>query len=169
MELTTVLANLLATGCALLLMRRGPSRRLKRLILTVGLISLSQTAALLHVRLMAQASLGGLFELAAAVLSCYAVYLLGLEIVDRNFTSWKLRLMATEASRGAGRASRATEPDARADQHIAPAVEPHPNLVTADASRLTRDLLGMVRIIGTRDELDAEKDPTRPVRDTWLR
>lgn len=98
----TILVNLLATGCAILLIKRGPTKRLKLLTLTVGLMALSQSAALLGtvracdgtpaISIEAHLSLTGL-------LSLLAMYLLGLEIYDRNLTDRRLRLSEYEAMR----------------------------------------------------------------------
>jgi hypothetical protein len=96
MVFTTILANLLATGCAILLVHRGPSRRLKLLAFTVGLMSLSQTAALLHtVGIWSVPAVGvaQLHELLVAGLALQAIYLLGQEVYEQNYKDRKLRLI----------------------------------------------------------------------------
>jgi len=95
MVFPTILANLLATGCALLLVKRGPNRRLKLLSLTVGLISLTQTAALLHSgQTCNSGSTPVVFghQVLTGVMALVAIGLLGLEIFDRNRTERRLRL-----------------------------------------------------------------------------
>ena|SRR5260370_1248484 len=62
---STALAHFLTTGCALMLMRRGPNRRLRLLTVTVGLMSLSQTIMLLQSGGLWQAAsvyIGGLHQ-----------------------------------------------------------------------------------------------------------
>ncbi|MBV6430321.1 MAG: hypothetical protein IANPNBLG_00430 [Bryobacteraceae bacterium] len=105
MVFTTILANLLATGCALLLVHRGPSRRLKLLAFTVGLMSLSQTAALLHtVGIWSVPAVGvaRLHELLVAGLALQAIYLLGQEVYEQNYKDRKLRLIEFDFMRPLG-------------------------------------------------------------------
>jgi hypothetical protein len=78
-----VIANLTATGCALLLVRRGPSPRLRLLTLTVGMMSLAQTSSFLYAQgiwtggqLYMQHAHHGVM----AGFSVLAIYLLGKEI-----------------------------------------------------------------------------------------
>lgn len=94
-----VAANLITTGCALLLVRRGPSPRLRLLTLSVGLLALSQNAHFLY----SQGIWSGgdlyfrqLHHSLVAGLSLLAIYLLGSEIHDRNLTDRKLRLAEHE-------------------------------------------------------------------------
>lgn len=98
MVLTTILANLLSTGCAVLLVRRGPSPRLRLLTMVVGLASLSQTAAFLHAQGIWQIGTGitTLHQLLVGALSLCAIHLLSREIRDRNLTDRKLRLTEHE-------------------------------------------------------------------------
>lgn len=96
MILSTVAANLATTGCALLLLRRGPSSRLRLLTLTVGLMSLAQTAACLHSNAIwagGSTYVSQAHEPLVACLSLLSIYLLGVEIWDRNLTDRKLRLL----------------------------------------------------------------------------
>ena len=95
MILTTVIANLLATGSALLLMRRGPTPRLRLLVLTVGLMSLAQTASYIQAHGAWTPFSGVLADfdhLTVGALSLLAIYLLGQEIYDRRGTDRRLRL-----------------------------------------------------------------------------
>jgi hypothetical protein len=95
----TIIANLATTGCALLLVRRGPTRRLKTLTLTVGLMSLAQTAGCLHAQglLMGTAPyLAQVHQLLAAGLSLIAIFLLAREVFDRGLMDRKLRLAEHE-------------------------------------------------------------------------
>jgi hypothetical protein len=95
----TIIANLATTGCALLLVRRGPTRRLKTLTLTVGLMSLAQTAGCLHAQglLMGSAPyLAQVHQLLAASLSLIAIALLAREVFDRGLMDRKLRLAEHE-------------------------------------------------------------------------
>ncbi|MCC6363609.1 MAG: hypothetical protein IT165_08785 [Bryobacterales bacterium] len=106
MVFTTILANLLATGCALLLVHRGPSRRLKLLAFTVGLMSLSQTAALLHsvgIWSAPAAHVAQFHELLVAALALQALYLLGQEMYEQNYKDRMLRLIEFEFMRPLGR------------------------------------------------------------------
>ncbi len=92
MIFSTIAANLATTGCGLLLIQRGPSRRLRLLTLSVGLMSLTQTAACLQFY-----SPGSLSDSSAlfpqghqslvACLSMLCIYLLGTEIWNRNFAN----------------------------------------------------------------------------------
>lgn len=97
--LPTIIASLCATGCSLLLVRRGPSPRLRYLTLTVGLMSFAQTANLLH---MQGVWTGGslyvvhVHQSLVAGLSLLAMYLLAVEVYDRNFTDRRLRLAEHE-------------------------------------------------------------------------
>jgi hypothetical protein len=93
-------ANLLATGCSLLLIKRGPTRRLRLLSLTVGLMALSQSAVLLESAGIC--ATGGpaatdIHQTLTGALSLLAIYLLGLEIYDRNVTDRRLRLAEFDA------------------------------------------------------------------------
>lgn len=96
---SVILASLLATGSALLLIRRGPTRRLRQLALTVALISLAQTVELLHgiwvtaLPVQSGSDVSSLQRLVVAALSLMAIYILGIEIQDRNSTDRQLRLM----------------------------------------------------------------------------
>jgi hypothetical protein len=96
MILPTIIANLTTTGCAILLLRRGPSRRLRLLTLAVGLMSLSQTVAWVYSHSFGTdtPALGlQVHQALVACLSLLAIYLLGSEIYDRNYTDRKLRLL----------------------------------------------------------------------------
>lgn len=99
MMYSAILANLLATGCAILLVRRGPSPRLRQLTLVVGIVSLSQTAALLHAQGIwyLAPQLTTIHQLLAAAFSLCALHLLRREIADRNLTDRRLRLAEYEA------------------------------------------------------------------------
>lgn len=93
MVFPTIAANLSTTGCVLLLLRRGTSRRLKLLTWTVGLMSLAQTAATLHHTGIWSGGSSYVMEAHLTLVACLsllAIYLLGQEILDRNHTSRKL-------------------------------------------------------------------------------
>ncbi len=95
-----IVANLLATGCSLLLIKRGPTKRLRLLSLTVGLMALSQSALLLQSAGVCRggtAEAVGFHQALTGALSLLAIYLLGLEIYDRNFTDKRLRLAEYDA------------------------------------------------------------------------
>lgn len=87
--LPTVIANLATTGCALLMVRKGPTRRLKILTFTVGLMSLAQTASFLT-------GIPAAYQVLAASLSVVALFVLAREIHDRVKMDRKLRLTETE-------------------------------------------------------------------------
>ncbi len=94
-----VIANLIATACALLLVRRGPSPRLRLLTLTVGLMSLAQTTSFLHAQGIwtgGKLYMDSIHHVLVAALSLLAIYLLGTEIYDRNLTDRRLRLAEHE-------------------------------------------------------------------------
>ncbi len=93
MELLTILASLLVTGSALLLIKRGANRRLKLLALTVGLMSLTQIVVLLQATRHSRSRIVEAYQLLVATLSLTAVYLLGLEIRDRRRADRQLRLL----------------------------------------------------------------------------
>ena len=93
MELLTILASLLVTGSALLLIKRGANRRLKLLALTVGLMSLTQIVVLLQATRHSRSRIVEAYQLLVASLSLTAVYLLGLEIRDRRRADRQLRLL----------------------------------------------------------------------------
>jgi hypothetical protein len=101
MILTTILANLMVTGAALLMLRRGPTKRLKLMTLAVGLMSLAQTVAYMHLQ--------GVFALDPGVvlmvhqwlvigLCVGSLYLLGREIYDRSSRERTMRLMEHAAN-----------------------------------------------------------------------
>lgn len=97
-----VIANLTATGCALLLTRRGPSPRLRLLTLTVGMMSLAQTTSFLYAQGVwtgGQLYMQHVHHELMAGFSLLAIYLLGKEILDRNLTDKRLRLAEHEAIR----------------------------------------------------------------------
>jgi hypothetical protein len=98
---STVLAHFLTTGCALMLIRRGPNRRLRLLTVTVGLMSLSQTIMLLQCGGLWQTSsiyLAGIHQALIGGLSLLAIHLLGKEIYDRKHTDQRLRLIEHETA-----------------------------------------------------------------------
>ena len=97
--ITAIMANLAATGCALLLLRRGATRRLRLLTLAVGLMSLSQTASLVHAKGMwldADVETTQLHQMLSGCLSLLAIYLLGREMYERAIMERKLRLTEHE-------------------------------------------------------------------------
>ena len=93
-----VVANVLTLAWALKLLGRQPNRRLRHLVLTVCIVSISQTVAFLC-HLQGQS----LMQAAAVLQQCVtsmgtmaAVYLLWVEIRDRNRTDQMLRLAEHE-------------------------------------------------------------------------
>ena len=110
MILPTIIASLCATGCSLLLVRRGPSRRLRYLTLTVGLMSFSQTANLLHIQGVwtgGSSYVVNVHQSLVAGLSLLAMYLLAAEVYDRNLTDRRLRLAEHELLMAGGRREKA--------------------------------------------------------------
>jgi hypothetical protein len=94
-----IVANLAATASALLLARRGPTRRLKLLTLTVGLMALAQTTGYLQSQGIWNSGgehVASIHQSLAALLSLMAIYLLGSEIYDRSVVDRKLRLTEHE-------------------------------------------------------------------------
>lgn len=98
MAMLLVVANGLTLVWALKLLGRQPNRRLRHLVLTVSIVSISQTVAFLC-HLQGQS----LMQAAAVLQQCVtsmgtmaAVYLLWVEIRDRNRTDQMLRLAEHE-------------------------------------------------------------------------
>ena len=115
-----ITANLLATGSALLLIKRGPTRRLRLLSLTVGLMSLSQSAVLLQsvgFCVDSNTSAVGWHQTLTGALSLLAIYLLGLEIYDRNVTDRRLRLAEFDAMQPKGDPSKGISPGSISGTH----------------------------------------------------
>jgi hypothetical protein len=94
----TLLAHFLATGCAVLLSRRGPSRRLRLLSLVVGLMSLTQTTAFLHRNhlLTGLQQMADIHEALVALLCIAAITLLGWEIIERRWSETRMRILEHE-------------------------------------------------------------------------
>lgn len=98
MAILLIAANALTLIWASRLLGRQPNRRLRALVLTVGIVSVSQTVAFFS-HLQGQS----LIQAAMAVQQCVtslgtmaAVYLLWVEIRDRNQTDRMLRLTEYE-------------------------------------------------------------------------
>jgi hypothetical protein len=94
----TLLAHFLATGCAVLLSRRGPSRRLRVLSLVVGLMSMTQTMAFLHRNHLVTGLQGmaDIHEALVALLCIVAIVLLGTEVIDRRWVDTRMRILEHE-------------------------------------------------------------------------
>jgi hypothetical protein len=98
LAVSTILANVLTTGFALVLLRRHPNRRLRYLVLMVGMVSFTQTAALfgmLNVRGLSEA-IGHFHYFITAMAGMSFIYVLWREISDRNRTDRMLRLAEHE-------------------------------------------------------------------------
>lgn len=95
-EMLTVLVNLVATGSSMLLLRRGSSRRLRRLILAVGIMSMAQLSVAVYSAIAGSAPLPTLYQALVGVMALYALYLLYDETRDRNMTDLRLRLAEHE-------------------------------------------------------------------------
>lgn len=98
MAILLIMANGLTLVWALKLLGRQPNRRLRYLVLTVSIVSISQTVAFLC-HLQGQS----LIQAASVLQQCVtsmgtmaAVYLLWVEIRDRNCTDQMLRLAEYE-------------------------------------------------------------------------
>lgn len=109
-------ANGMTLAWALKLLSRQPNRRLRHLVLTVSIVSISQTVAFLC-HLQGQS----LMQAAAVLQQCVtsmgtlaAVYLLWVEIRDRNRTDQMLRLAEHENQVRSGRMLRDAKMAARA-------------------------------------------------------
>ena len=116
MAILLVGANGLTLAWALKLLGRQPNRRLRHLVLTVSIVSMTQTAAFLS-HLQGQS----LMEAAAVVQQCVtsmgtlaAVYLLWVEIRDRRRTDAMLRLAEHESNVRHGKVMREARMAARA-------------------------------------------------------
>ncbi|MFN0105057.1 MAG: hypothetical protein ACKV2U_23605 [Bryobacteraceae bacterium] len=98
MAVLLIMANGLTLAWALKLLGRHPNRRLRHLVLTVSIVSISQTVAFLC-HLQGQSLLQAASVLQQCVTSMgtmAAVYLLWVEIRDRNRTDRMLRLAEHE-------------------------------------------------------------------------
>lgn len=98
MPILLIGTNVLTLVWALKLLARQPNRRLRHLVLTVSIVSITQTVAFLC-HLQGQS----LLQAASALQQCVtsmgtmaAVYLLWVEIRDRNRTDQMLRLAEHE-------------------------------------------------------------------------
>ena len=123
MDLMTVLllaTNGLTLVWALRLLGRQPNRQLRHLVLTVSIVSCSQTVAFLC-HLQGQS----LIQAASVLQQCVtsmgtmaAVYLLWVEVRDRNRTDQLLRLAEHENQARRGRMERKAQAIA-SSQHVA--------------------------------------------------
>jgi len=103
MVLLAVIANLMAAGCAMLLIRKGSTRRLRLLVLVVGLMSLGQTVLCLQATGVINLQLLSALPLHVVItagLSLHSVYLLGLEVRERNLNERRMRLVEHELHSG---------------------------------------------------------------------
>ena len=115
MPLFLLTANFLTIVWALKLLARQPNRRLRHLVLTVSIVSVTQTVAFLC-HLQGQS----LLEAASALHQCVtsmgtmaAVYLLWVEMRDRNRTDQMLRLAEHESQVRRSRLDRSVREGAR--------------------------------------------------------
>jgi phosphatidylserine synthase len=116
MPLLLLSANILTLLWAVKLLSRQPNRRLRHLVLTVSIVSVSQTVAFLC-HLQGQS----LLQAASALQQCVtsmgtmaAVYLLWVEIRDRNRIDQMLRLAEHENQLRRSRVDRSVREGARA-------------------------------------------------------
>ena len=94
-----LLTNVLTIAWALRLLGRRPNRRLRHLVLTVSIVSMTQTVAFLcHLqgRSLLQAATA-LQQCVTSMGAMAAVYLLWIEVRDRNRTDHLLRLAEHES------------------------------------------------------------------------
>jgi hypothetical protein len=111
-----VSANVLTLAWALQLLGRQPNRRLRHLVLTVSIVSMTQTAAFLC-HLQGQSLMQAVVVVQQCVTSMgtlAAVYLLWVEIRDRRRTDEMLRLAEHESQVRHGRVLREARMAARA-------------------------------------------------------
>lgn len=163
--LPTIIASLCATGCSLLLVRRGPSPRLRYLTLTVGLMSFAQTANLLH---MQGVWTGGslyvvhIHQSLVAGLSLLAMYLLAVEVYDRNFTDSRLRLAEHELLAMSAKQTMAVQLWTPAQKSSVPATVPVSAPVqTPVAAPQPFDLIALAAHVGFSRGLCMEPEPER--------
>lgn len=108
MAILLIAANLLTVAWALKLLGRQPNRRLRHLVLTVSIVSVSQTVAFIcHLQgksLLQAASV--LQQCVTAMGTMAAVYLLWVEIRDRHRIDQMLRLAEHENQVRQGRLAR---------------------------------------------------------------
>lgn len=170
-----VIANMTATGCSLLLLRRGPSRRLRLLTLDVGLMTLAQNSYVLFANGIWT---GGSFytqhlhHLLVTALSLLAIYILRMEACDRNYTDRKLRLLEHELAQQAQQALLPEPKPAPAARRL-PAATPSPAIPRfyAGAARrrvvdistvphsCTTDILGLVSATGESVQPASQPSP----------
>lgn len=159
--LPTIIASLCATGCSLLLVRRGPSPRLRYLTLTVGLMSFAQTANLLHIQGVWTG--GSLYvvhvhQSLVAGLSLLAMYLLAVEVYDRNFTDRRLRLAEHELlTMSAKQTTTAVQPWAAPAQGVSVPVQAQAPV----AAPQPFDLIALAAHVGFSRGLYMEPEPER--------
>jgi hypothetical protein len=99
MPVLLLLTNVLTIAWALRLLGRRPNRRLRHLVLTVSIVSMTQTVAFLcHLqgRSLLQAAII-LQQCVTSMGAMAAVYLLWIEVRDRNRTDHLLRLAEHES------------------------------------------------------------------------
>jgi hypothetical protein len=153
---STALAHFLTTGCALMLIRRGPNRRLRLLTVTVGLMSLSQTIMLLQSGGLWQTSsmfFTGSHQVLIGALSLLAIHLLGREIWDRNHTDRRLRLVEHETARAVAASHPAIKAEYQPANPLAliprSIAEPWrtPSPVRVNSAESTEDLLFLLEAI----------------------
>jgi hypothetical protein len=118
MALLLITANGLTLAWALQLLGKQPNRRLRHLVFTVSIVSVSQTVAFLC-HMQGQS----LMQAAAVLQQCVtsmgtlaAVYLLWVEIRDRHRTDQMLRLAEHESHVRQGRIMRDSRMAARATE-----------------------------------------------------
>lgn len=98
MAILLIVANGLTVAWALKSLGRQPNRRLRQLLLTVSIVSVTQTVAFLcHLegQSLLQAA-GAIQQCVTSMGTMAAVYLLWVEIRDRNRTDQMLRLAEHE-------------------------------------------------------------------------
>lgn len=140
----TLIANLATTGCALLMVRKGPTRRLKILTFTVGLMSLAQTASFFHSQGLYAAGVVAISyanQILAAGLSLVAIIVLTREIYDRAQMDRKLRLVEFDSPAPAVETGSPNAAETSAEQ-----IELHQTSV-----RATTDLLMMLTAVSSDD------------------
>ncbi len=161
-EILTALVHLLATGSSLLLLRRGPSRRLRRLVFAVGIMSMAQLSVVVYATLRGQQFVGRMFQVLVGLAALYALRLLYQEThVPKDATS---AATSPEQPLAVPVSSEPLEPS----HWLQPArTQRHDLTANADAVVLepcTTGLLALANAVGTSEEASPEPAVAVPAR-----
>ncbi|MBI4911048.1 MAG: hypothetical protein HY820_45990 [Acidobacteria bacterium] len=164
-ESLTGLVNLVATGSSLLLLHRGPSPRLRRLILAAGIMTMAQLSVIVYSSIGGFSMIGGTFRLLVGLAAIYALRLLYEETHERHLAGSPVEAAAKPEP---GAPAEPVEPSrwlqASAKQRIRTALNNGDPIVIEKTQQpavepCTTGLLALVQAIGTSDQPIAEREP----------